>query len=1007
MRRLLFRLAVFALPLGVWAQGAAEIKGRVIDGTKSVVPGARITAMRADTSAERTVVTNEAGLYHMPALVAGTYQLTVRREGFQTIVRDKVELRVGAKLQIDFQLQVGEVAQSITVESGPNVDSAPGVSAVVNSRQIMDLPINGRRVDSFVLLSPAVAPEGTSGLLTFRGIPGGNSFLTDGNDTTNQLWNENGGRARIASNVSQDAVQEFQVLSENFSAEFGRAIGGVVNTVTRSGSNNLHGTGFWFFRNQEFNARDRYSAVNPDEKRNQLGGSVGGAIIRDKLFYFANSEIMRRDFPLVSSMTRAPLFDASGNFVGACTASAAQCSAAIASTARFNRIIGRTASNNLGFAKLDYIASPHNTFSASFNLLNWSSPNGLQTVASSTTGAGVGSNGNSEVKTRFARLAWTSSPSATMVNEFRFGWFKDRLVDTLSGELLPPTGAAAVTVQGVSNFGASTSLPRVYPTEDRFQFADTLSLVRGKHAIKLGVDLSQVRDVQDQVFQGNGSYVYSTFTDYALDFSGNSSGARHWTSYTQAFGPPLVKTWVRDYTGFLQDEYRISPRLTANFGLRYEFSQFTQPATCNPDYPQTCRIPEPKSNFAPRISFVYAPFNEKTVIRAGYGIFYARTTGSFVNWLNRDNAVFQYTVSLQATSPTDLAAGPVFPNKLGSTNNRPPAGSVSMTFASDDWRTPYTQQADLSVERDLGSGMNLTASYLWSRGIAFTTGRDINVGAPTATATYTILDTAGKATGTFTMPGYLAANRVDSRYQRIGVLDSGGNTYYNALALRFQKRLGRWWQGSAAYTWSHAIDYNLGVTGDNLSYGSTPRSVANGDYRGEKGTSDLDQRQRFVFNSVFDLKFGLKGGWFLRNVVDGWQLAQVTTLARLPGVTPVVAVSGAPFTGAAFTGAMNGLGSTTRVPFLPRGWLAVDNAHQADIRFSKLFTFADRYSLQLMFDVFNLSNSQYNTSVQSQAYSASKGVLTPTARLGEGSASAGFPDGTNARRAQVGVRFSF
>src|SRR5260370_23088162 len=161
----------------------------------------------------------------------------------------------------------------------------------------MDLPINGGRVDSFVLMTPAVSNDGTFGLLSFRGMAGGKAFLVDGADTTQQFYNENAGRTRIQSQLSQEAVQEFQVLSSSFSAEYGRASGGVVNTVVKSGTNTLHGSGFWFFRNRTLNARDPLSPINPPEVRQQTGGSVGGKIVNEKLFYFLSSQISPRDLP--------------------------------------------------------------------------------------------------------------------------------------------------------------------------------------------------------------------------------------------------------------------------------------------------------------------------------------------------------------------------------------------------------------------------------------------------------------------------------------------------------------------------------------------------------------------------------------------------------------------------------------------------------------------------------------------------------------------------------------
>lgn len=987
----------------------------VTDSSGAAVADATVTVINTDLGIRRELITTSAGIFNAVSLTpARNYKVTISKPGFAQFEATDIQVTVGQIFNLNAQLSIGEAQQTVEViaDAVPVDQTKTGVSDVVGSRQILELPINGRRVDSFVLLTPGVAPEGNFGLLTFRGIPGGNAFLTDGNDTTNQLWNENAGRSRIASNVSQDAVQEFQVLSNNYSAEFGRAVGGVVNTVTRSGGNEVHGTGFWFFRNQAFNALDRYAKAtgqpNPDETRNQMGGSIGGPIIRDKLFYFANAEFTRRDFPIVSSLTTPPLFNPQGRFVGQCSALATQqqCDAAIAFVSRFTAQIPRTANNNLGFAKLDYRLNEKNSFSTSFNLLNWDSPNGIQTGATLTNGAAIGNNGNSEAKTRYGRASWTSILTPNLVNEARFGWMKDRLVDDINPSLLPSTGIATISVQGVSNLGMPNYLPRVYPTEDRFQFADTLSWTQGKHLMKIGFDFSHVRDVQDQVFSGNGSYTYANFTNFALDFSDNAGNMKRWQNYSQGFGPSKVATWIRDYMFFIQDQYRVTPKLTLNYGLRLEATRYAQPTVTNPDYPQTGRIPEPAVNFAPRFGFAWSPFDSRTVIRGGYGIFYARTPGGSVNWLHRDNSNFQYTLFLQGNNANDRALGPVFPNQIPETGRRPPAGSTSITFAADDWRTPYTQQADLGIERQLAKDTLLTVSYIWSRGIAFTTIRDANIGTFGPPVTYRINDAAGNQMGLYTTPTYLTANRIDPNYQRIGVLESNGNTYYNAMAVQFRRRQSKWFETQLSYTWSHALDYNLGVTGDNLFYGNVPRTVLNGDFRNEKGTSENDQRHRLTINFVSDLSFGLKNP-LLRFAIDNWQFSGIYNYASGPYSTPTVFVSGTPFAGAAFNTSLNGLGGSNRAPFLPRTSIRVDNINRADLRLTKVFLLTDRLKAMFLFEAFNVTNSQYDTTVRSQAYQAVNGVLTPTPRLGEGTQSAGFPDGTNARRAQLGLRVSF
>src|SRR5690349_1339127 len=235
------------------------------------------------------------------------------------------------------------------------------MTTTVGKEQIDDLPINGRRVDSFVLLTPAVTNDGEFGLISFRGIAAGNAFLTDGNDTTNSFYNENAGRTRIGSQLSQDAVQEFQVLSNGFSAEFGRAMGGVINTVTKSGTNDTHGTGYWFFRNRTLEAADRYSGgVKAPEWRHTAGASVGGPLKKDKIFYFVNFDYSNRNFPALNRILNNALSDPTGNFIpasnctigGATGATQAQCTAAINFIQKqMNVVVPRTYNQELGFAK--------------------------------------------------------------------------------------------------------------------------------------------------------------------------------------------------------------------------------------------------------------------------------------------------------------------------------------------------------------------------------------------------------------------------------------------------------------------------------------------------------------------------------------------------------------------------------------------------------------------------------------------------------------------------------
>src|SRR5437867_2028672 len=288
-------LCLLAVSVGAYGQavaGLGAISGTVRDASGAIIPGAMIVVTNDARGVRRSTLTTEAGIFTVPALVPSSdYSLTVSLQGFKNWEAKDFELRVGQTVDFNITLEVGSAAAEVSViAEAPLVENTKsGVSELVTQEQIDNLPINGRRVDSFVLLTPAVVPDGTFGLVSFRGIAGGNAFLTDGNDTTNSFYMENAGRTRISTQLSQDAVQEFQVLSDGFSAEFGRASGGVVNTVTRSGGNDVHGTGYWFFRNRTLNATDRYAnGLNAPEWRHQAGGTVGGPILKDKLFYFLN-----------------------------------------------------------------------------------------------------------------------------------------------------------------------------------------------------------------------------------------------------------------------------------------------------------------------------------------------------------------------------------------------------------------------------------------------------------------------------------------------------------------------------------------------------------------------------------------------------------------------------------------------------------------------------------------------------------------------------------------------
>lgn len=1029
MKTICIALAVSLFPPVVFAQAAGGVSGLtgvVTDSSGAAVPGAEVDVDNPNLGIHRQVTTTGGGVFNAPSLVPSPgYDLTIKAAGFAPFEDRNVTILVGQDVNIKATLQVAQASTKVdVVESAPTIEVKTDVSQNVTQKQIDNLPINGRRVDSFVLLTPGVVPDGTSGLLSFRGIPGGNNFMTDGNDSTETFYNENAGRTRIPTQISQDAVQEFQVLSDAYSAEYGRALGGVVNTVTRSGTNEYHSTGFWFFRNRTLDARDPFASFNPSEVRNQFGGSIGGPIVRNKVFAFFNTEEQLRDFPLVSSIINPTAINGSTLTWNGCgvtsgglpAATPQQCAAINGILPKFFTTLPRTGDQQTGFGKIDWRPNDRNSFSFSFNYEHFNSPDGIQTGAVVTSGGALNSNGIDDVQVRYGRADWTLIVSPSQVNEMRFGWFKDRQADSIDSKLLDPFyGAISLSVNGQA-IGSGNYLPRIQPSESRFEYADNYSWTIGKHNFKFGVDYYHTEDFTDQLVNGNGSYSFANANAFALDYSGNTTGRKDYTSFQQAFGNPAVDANINELNFYAQDQYRITPKLTLYYGLRYEHTFLPTPPLVNPDYPQTGRIPSYGLDFAPRVGFAWN-LGDKTVIRSGYGIYYARYPGAMINSLFTTNNLYQQSLTLQTTQASQLAVAPVFPNLLPSPAGTP--GAATVGFAANNLRTPYSEQGDFAIQRELTSNLSITVSYLWSRAAELLTVRDFNLPVnPTHSITYNVLNADGAQVGTFTTPVYLVSDKINPNYSRIIGVDNGGNSYYDGLAVQLQRRFAHGFQGSLAYTWAHAIDDNMGSAGSNLFLGNNaPTSLFNGDYSDNRGDSSLDVRQRLVVNWIYSPTFTHRADTVSRLLVNNWQLANITTISTGQPLTESISVSntltaaqitalGLP-SNLAFTNTLNGFGGSSQVPFLGINTLRLPNSYKTDVRLSKVLPFTERFRGTLSFEVFNLTNTPAFTGETTRGYTASGLNIMPAVGLGTLTASSGFPDGTSARRAQASLRVEF
>lgn len=1008
---LLFSVSLFAQSSG----GVAGISGVVRDPAGASVPNAKVVISSQGQGLARSLATNEAGVFAAPALTPGPgYKVTVTAAGFNTYEADNLTLAVGQTLALDIALTVGASVMQVDVSAAATMvdDVKSDVSTVVGTHALQDLPINGRRVDSFVLLTPGVSNDATFGLLSFRGVAGNNSFLLDGNDNTEQFYNENAGRTRIQSQISQDAVQEFQVVSDNYSAEYGRAMGGVVNTVTKSGTNDLHGSGFYYFRSTGFDARDTFAAFNPSEKRVEGGATVGGRIIKDKLFFLLNFDLTHRLFPMVDSYIMAGVVNPTTQTWVGCglPATPAQCNAINGLLPRFYGQIPRSDDNDLGFGRLDYHPNDKNTFTAELNFLRWLSPNGIQTGLSSTTGSGITGNGDDSVRVRNGKFGWTFVPSSSLLNNLRFGYNTDRQADSFDqAELGGGLGYLDVSVGGVQ-LGPATYLPRVLPNETRYEGSDDATLIKGNHTVKFGFNYFNTEDANYSISNAFGSYTYLNATQFAQDYSGNTAGAKNWSGYSQTFGNPVADYTIKELAWYVLDQVRVSPKLTLNIGVRWDKSLSMNFPVTNPDWPQTGYIHTPSSDFAPRVGLAYR-VNDSTVVRAGYGIFYARLIGYMIDYLWTTNGIYQVADSLSNTNPTQLAAGPVFPNALASAPAGASVGAATIQFAAPSIKTPHTQQANVTVEHQLSSNMLLSVAGIWSRGVDLLSTVDLNAGA-FSSYTYAIGDAFGNPVdGVYTTPIYTTP-RPNTKYGAVIEDTNGIDSYYDALAVTLSRTFSHGFQALASYTWSHEIDDGQEQGSNALSF-NTITSTYNGNNKFERGSGWLDQRNRFVYSFVWTPTLTHSKTAFAKYLVNNWQLSSITTLVSgRPYGSPTIRVSTPGPSGLLNTSYIDGLGGNSRVPFLPVNSIMTPAAYRADVRLTKTIplTVKDRpVNLLLNFEVFNVSNSWSPTSMTTQEYAeTSKGLLTLTpGAYGIGSADGGFPDGTQARRLQVSARISF
>ena len=1066
------------------AQSAVDgaVGGNVLDSTGAVVPNASVSVRNLGTNAQQQAVTDGSGYFRVIHLQPGIYELRIEASGFDTYDAKSITVQVGSLTDVEARLKVGSSAQTVEVTgNAPLVNTTtPDFAGVVDEISLHNLPENNYRWSAFALLTPGVVNDSNGyGLLSFRGQSTlHNNVTIDGTDDNQAYFSEERGRTRAGYSTIKAAVQEFQVNTSNYSVEYGRSAGGIVNSVTKSGSNALHGEGYYYDRDSAWAAQNTYvthpiqvstnpitySVVSfkPTDLRRQFGFGVGGPILRDKIFFFLAADRFYHDFPAAATITgtsaNANFYNLAGSYAQSQIAQIVKntgLTTAAATTVYDNGITGlttmlgtvpRIGKQVIYFPKIDWQISPRNHASVEANQMRWSSPAGIQTAPA--VAYGMSSFGND-----YVRDNWIVGKLDTLItnhwsNEARFMYGRDfefefnqaptsyeqsNLIKTPSGYLNPQGLPPNVFLSGFFQFGTPQFLNRAaLPDERRWQLSDTVIWVHGNHTIKLGEDYIRTDDAISNLYNQYGGFSYTGNTplgNYISDLylSQNpipGKTAENYTSYNQGVGAAGLEFTTGDYALFAQDEWKVNPRLSLTLGLRWEFEKYPDQQLPNSLVPQTSSLHDNKDNFGPRVGFAYDVYGGgKTILRGGYGMFFARAINSTLYQAPIGTGVTAGQVNPTLNPGTSCA--PQFPQIVPSGSYasclQGSSGNATSYYFDPNFKVPEIHQADLTLEQQLTRNDVLSVSWLGSWGRRLPDFVDTNLPAPTS-VTFNVTGAGPLAVGsTVTANAYFyTANpnhRPNPNFSSITDIFSGVTSNYQALVAQFKHQMSYHVSFGSNFTWSHALDF-----GENNTTGASATALLDPkNIKLEYGNSNQNVPYRLQVFAVGDSPWHLNGpvGYLLNN----FELAP--SFQTQSGLPYSVGISGSSAklypTGSTTqqsiinTSSFNGTGGTNRIPGLDRNDSQYPKTWGVDLRASKKVVVREHYGLEFLAEAFNLTNHQNVTGVGTTAYSISENTTTHTNNLVQYTATPfGAVTSTdnsnfayNVRQLQMAVRFTF
>ena len=750
---LFFALILYCSTVCVAQQNvtSAALSGLVEDTKGAVVTGANVTAINLETNQQTTTITNHEGRYRFPYLRTGDYDLKFEALGFASITR-KLTLSVGQSFDLPVKLEVAGVAAQVNVDTAvPMIETVrTQITETIRPREINELPLNGRNYLDLALLVPGVAPTNTGSNQRFAetsAVPGQgisiagqrnlyNSFVVDGVSANDDAADLTG------TYYSEEVIDQFQVVTSGGIAEFGRASGGVVNILTRSGTNDFRGSLYGFFRNQRFDARNPLAPTKDLLTQAQYGGTVSGPLRREQTFFFTNFEQMRRNYSAV--LTIAP---------GAVTTINNRLSAVNYPGPLINTgVVPASFDTTNFFSRIDHKINTRNDLSGRYSLYHINAVNSRTVGGLNAVSRGTGLDNTDQT----VQVNNVTTLSNRTLNEARFQFTNSRLDAPINDAIGP-----AVNIAGVANFGTATFSP-LGRDINLFEAVDNVSTMRGDHSLKAGAGFLYNR--VNILFPGalQGVYNFSSMNNF---LTGN------YVSYQQAFGEPEQAQSNPNFGAFVQDEWRVRPDFTINAGLRYD-AQF---------------LPEPiqtdANNFSPRLGIVYAPGNRKTVVRASFGLFYDRIPlRATSNALQRDGS--KYIVA--QLSPGQPGA-PVFPNVLTVQPSTLPT-RPNITRIDPNIESSYSHQANVQIERELPANTVVSVGYLHLRAHHLILSRNVNV--PTVPAS----------------AGIPNLGRPDPNWGNISRFESSGNSAYDGMVVSINQRATSWASLRVSYTLSKTID---------------------------------------------------------------------------------------------------------------------------------------------------------------------------------------------------------